>query len=59
MPIFLRDWLHMGPVTSATFAVILPVLGDANAFRVLVSVLQTVIESFGYHMLVKDQHLGN
>ncbi|RDX65873.1 Omega-hydroxypalmitate O-feruloyl transferase, partial [Mucuna pruriens] len=46
--------LHMGPLTSSVYCLFLPVVGDANAVRVLVSVPESVVESFRYHMVVED-----
>ncbi|CAJ1972475.1 unnamed protein product [Sphenostylis stenocarpa] len=45
--------LYMGPLTSSIYCLFLPVVGDANAVRVLLSVPESVVESFRYHMVVK------
>lgn len=42
--------LHMGPLTSDIYCLFLPVTGDANAVRVLVSVPESMVERFQYHM---------
>lgn len=42
--------LHMGPVTSDIYCLFLPVIGDVNAVRVLVSVPESVVEKFEYYM---------
>ncbi|TKY57685.1 Omega-hydroxypalmitate O-feruloyl transferase [Spatholobus suberectus] len=46
--------LYIGPLTSAYFCFLLPVVGDANAVRVLLSVPESVVESFRYYMVVKE-----
>ncbi|BAT82786.1 hypothetical protein LR48_Vigan07g284100 [Vigna angularis] len=46
--------LFMGPLSSYVHCLFLPVVGDSNAVRVLVSVPESVVGSFRYHMLVKD-----
>jgi len=46
--------LFMGPLTSFVYCLFLPVVGVADAVRVLVSVPESVVESFRYHMLVKE-----
>ncbi|XP_027368183.1 fatty alcohol:caffeoyl-CoA acyltransferase-like [Abrus precatorius] len=46
--------LHMGPLTSDVYCLFLPVVGNANAVRVLVSVPESVVESFRYHMMEKE-----
>jgi len=43
--------LHMGPLTSDIYCLFLPVAGDANAVRVLLSVPETMVERFQYHMM--------
>ncbi|ESW08634.1 hypothetical protein PHAVU_009G061200 [Phaseolus vulgaris] len=43
--------LHMGPLTSDIYCLFLPVAGDANAIRVLLSVPETMVERFQYHMM--------
>ncbi|KAG5121102.1 hypothetical protein JHK84_039442 [Glycine max] len=48
--------LHMGPLTSSIYCLLLPVVGDANSVRVLVSMPENVVESFRYHMVVKDEN---
>ena len=42
--------LHMGPLTSDIYCLFLPVIGDADAVRVLVSVPENMVESFQYNM---------
>ncbi|CAJ1973282.1 unnamed protein product [Sphenostylis stenocarpa] len=42
--------LHMGPLTSDIYCLFLPVPGDANAVRVLVSLPDNMVEPFQYHM---------
>lgn len=42
--------LQMGPLTSDIYCLFLPVTGDANAVRVLLSVPETMVERFQYHM---------
>ncbi|KAL1312077.1 hypothetical protein HN51_038706 [Arachis hypogaea] len=46
--------LHMGPLTSDVYCLFLPVVGDADAVRVLVSVPESMVESFRHHMMVKE-----
>ena len=46
--------LHMGPLTSDVYCLFLPVVGDANAVRVLVSVPESMVESFQHHMMVRE-----
>ncbi|EXC25051.1 Omega-hydroxypalmitate O-feruloyl transferase [Morus notabilis] len=43
--------LHMGPVSSDIYCLFLPVVGDVNSVRVLVSVPESVVEKFEYHMM--------
>ena len=43
--------LHMGPLTSDIYCLFLPVAGDVNAIRVLLSVPETMVERFQYHMM--------
>ncbi|KAI3717700.1 hypothetical protein L1987_69477 [Smallanthus sonchifolius] len=42
--------LHMGPLTSDIYCLFLPVVGDPNAIRVLVSLPKSVISKFEYYM---------
>lgn len=42
--------LHMGPLTSDVYCLFLPVIGDSDAVRVLVSMPENVVESFDYNM---------
>ncbi|KAF3446356.1 hypothetical protein FNV43_RR11535 [Rhamnella rubrinervis] len=42
--------LHMGPLTSDIYCLFLPVSGDFDAVRVLLSVPESVIEKFEYYM---------
>ncbi|XP_062097437.1 alcohol acyltransferase 9 [Humulus lupulus] len=42
--------LHMGPLASDVYCLFLPVIGDVNAVRVLVSVPESVLEKFEYYM---------
>lgn len=42
--------LHMGPLTSDIFCFFLPDIGNANSVRALVSVPQSMVLSFQYHM---------
>ncbi|PON93392.1 Transferase [Trema orientale] len=42
--------LHMGPVASDIYCLFLPVIGDVNAVRVLVSVPESMVEKFEFHM---------
>ncbi|KAK7351712.1 hypothetical protein VNO77_11357 [Canavalia gladiata] len=42
--------LHMGPLTSDIYCLFLPVTGDGNALRVLLSVPESMVECFQYHM---------
>ncbi|KAK7280687.1 hypothetical protein RJT34_25754 [Clitoria ternatea] len=46
--------MHMGPLTSGVYCLLLPVVGDANSVRVLVSVPESVVESFRHHMMIKE-----
>ncbi|MED6163673.1 hypothetical protein PIB30_082269 [Stylosanthes scabra] len=46
--------LHMGPLTSDVYCLFVPVAGDANSVRVLVSVPESMVESFRHHMMVKE-----
>lgn len=43
--------LHMGPVSSDIYCLFLPVVGDVNSVRVLVSLPESVVEKFEYHMM--------
>ncbi|XP_047164827.1 alcohol acyltransferase 9-like [Vigna umbellata] len=47
--------LHMGPLTSDIYCLFLPVAGDANAVRVLLSVPATMVERFQYHMMRRSR----
>ncbi|XP_023771985.1 alcohol acyltransferase 9 [Lactuca sativa] len=42
--------LHMGPLTSDIYCLFLPVVGDPNAIRVLVSLPKSVVSKFEYYM---------
>ncbi|XP_076948655.1 alcohol acyltransferase 9-like [Bidens hawaiensis] len=42
--------LHMGPLTSDIYCLFLPVVGDSNAIRVLVSLPKSVVSKFEYYM---------
>ncbi|KAK1435890.1 hypothetical protein QVD17_01662 [Tagetes erecta] len=42
--------LHMGPLTSDIYCLFLPVVGDPNATRVLVSLPKSVVSKFEYYM---------
>ncbi|CAN6539334.1 unnamed protein product [Malus baccata var. baccata] len=42
--------LHMGPLTSDVYCLFLPVVGDFDAVRVLVSVPESLVEKFKYYM---------
>ncbi|KAD4385544.1 hypothetical protein E3N88_25712 [Mikania micrantha] len=42
--------LHMGPLTSDIYCLFLPVVGDSNADRVLVSLPKSVVSKFEYYM---------
>ncbi|KAJ4701993.1 omega-hydroxypalmitate O-feruloyl transferase-like [Melia azedarach] len=42
--------LHMGPVTSDIYCLFLPVIGDSNSMRVLVSMPENVVERFVFYM---------
>ncbi|RDX66621.1 Omega-hydroxypalmitate O-feruloyl transferase, partial [Mucuna pruriens] len=46
--------LHMGPLTSDIYCLFLPVTGDAGAVRVLLSVPESMVERFQYHMKVDN-----
>ncbi|OIV96327.1 hypothetical protein TanjilG_09754 [Lupinus angustifolius] len=48
--------LHMGPLTSDVYCLFLPDIGNVNSVRVLVSVPESMVESFQYHM---NQTCGN
>ncbi|KAF5739369.1 HXXXD-type acyl-transferase family protein [Tripterygium wilfordii] len=52
--------LHMGPLTSDIYCLILPVIGDFDALRVSLSVPGSVVEKFEYYMQefwdVEDRH---
>ncbi|KAL9445973.1 hypothetical protein AB3S75_013784 [Citrus x aurantiifolia] len=54
--------MHMGPVTSDIYCLFLPVTGDLNSTRVLVSMPEGVVEKFEYYMtelLDRDQQNTN
>lgn len=52
--------LHMGPVTSDVYCLFLPVIGDSEAVRVLVSVPERVAEKFGCYMTeFLDKEINN
>lgn len=42
--------LHMGPLTSDIYCLFLPVIGDFDAMRVLVSMPESVVNKFEYYM---------
>lgn len=42
--------LHMGPLTSDIYCLFLPVIGDFDAVRVLVSMPEGIVEKFEYFM---------
>lgn len=42
--------LHMGPLASEIYCLFLPVIGDPEATRVLMSVPESVVEKFEYYM---------
>ncbi|KAK1322517.1 Rosmarinate synthase [Acorus calamus] len=42
--------MHMGPLASEIYCLFLPVVGDLNAFTVLMSVPEGVVERFEYYM---------
>lgn len=42
--------LHMGPVTSDIYCLFLPVIGDFDSVRVLVSLPESVVGKFEYYM---------
>lgn len=42
--------LHMGPITGDIYCLFLPVIGDFNAVRVLVSMPESVVSKFEYYM---------
>lgn len=42
--------LHMGPLTSDIYCLFLPVIGDFDAVRVLVSLPESVVNKFEYYM---------
>ncbi|MFS7962819.1 putative omega-hydroxypalmitate O-feruloyl transferase [Helianthus anomalus] len=42
--------LHMGPVSSDIYCLFLPIIGDSNAIRVLVSLSKSVVSKFEYYM---------
>lgn len=42
--------LHMGPITGDIYCLFLPVIGDFNAVRVLVSMPESVVDKFEYYM---------
>ncbi|XP_020238330.1 omega-hydroxypalmitate O-feruloyl transferase [Cajanus cajan] len=46
--------LHVGPLTSSFYCLILPIVGDPHAVRVLVSVPETVADTFRYHMALQE-----
>lgn len=41
---------HMGPLTSDIYCLFLPVIGDYNAIRVLVSLPKSAVQKFEYFM---------
>lgn len=42
--------VHMGPLTSDIYCLFLPVVGDFNAIKVMVSVPQNAVQKFNYYM---------
>ncbi|XP_071692641.1 alcohol acyltransferase 9-like [Rutidosis leptorrhynchoides] len=42
--------LHMSPLTSDIYCLFLPVIGDSNAIRVLMSLPENVVSRFEYYM---------
>lgn len=42
--------LHMGPLTSDIYCLFLPVIGDSDAVRVLVSMPEGIVEKFEFYM---------
>ncbi|XP_057427285.1 alcohol acyltransferase 9 [Lotus japonicus] len=46
--------VHMGPLTSDVYCLFLPVVGDAKAVRVLVSVPESVVERFQGYMMINE-----
>lgn len=46
--------VHMGPLTSDVYCLFLPVVGDAKAVRVLVSVPESVVERFQGYMMMNE-----
>lgn len=42
--------LHMGPITGDIYCLFLPVIGDFNAVRVLLSMPESVVDKFEYYM---------
>lgn len=51
--------LHMGPLTSDVYCLFLPVVGDAHAVRVLVSVPDSMVETFQHHMNIESWEKKN
>ncbi|XP_020219185.1 fatty alcohol:caffeoyl-CoA acyltransferase [Cajanus cajan] len=47
--------LQMGPLTSDIYCLFLPVAGDAQSLRLLLSVPETMLDSFQYHMKQTSQ----
>lgn len=42
--------IHMGPVVSDIYCLFLPVIGDSDAVTVLVSIPESMVDKFEYHM---------
>ncbi|KAG6485578.1 alcohol acyltransferase 9-like [Zingiber officinale] len=47
---------HMGPVASEIYCLFLPVVGDLNAFTMLVSVPQGVADKFRHYCTINDSN---
>jgi hypothetical protein len=43
--------LHLGPLSVQIYCVFLPVIGDPNAVRVLLSVPKNIVEKFQHYMI--------
>ncbi|KAL3505326.1 hypothetical protein ACH5RR_035167 [Cinchona calisaya] len=48
--------LQMGPLTSDVYCLFLPVIGDCDAVRVLVSMPESVVNKFEYYMTEFSSH---
>ncbi|KAL2249780.1 omega-hydroxypalmitate O-feruloyl transferase [Sesamum indicum] len=42
--------LHMGPLTSDIYCLFLPIIGESNATRVLVSMPESIVDKFEFYM---------